>query len=237
MHVLVAGGGVIGCSIAYYLRRAGADVTLVERQRIGAGASSAAAGMLAPLAESSDPGPFLGLALKGLEAFDSDSGELTQESGVDFEFRRDGVLRVAESADEEARLRNLVALQSQAGLEARWLNRPELAALEPLLAPAVNGALYSPREGHLNPGRLTAALADAALRRGARLIEGQEVETFEREGSRILALRTRGGRIGADQFVLAGGAWTEGIAAGLGTTLPVSPVRGQMVALRQTAAP
>src|ERR1700692_4025396 len=106
MHVLVSGGGVIGCSIAYYLQRAGADVTLIERQRIGAGASTAAAGMLAPLAESPQPGPFLGIALKGLEAFRSDSDALIEESGIDFEFRCDGVLRVAESAAEEERLRH-----------------------------------------------------------------------------------------------------------------------------------
>src|SRR6266567_3430196 len=106
MHVVVVGGGVIGCAIAYELRRAGADVTLVERQRIGAGASSAAAGMLAPLAESTDPGPFSRLALRGLEAFHERAAELIEESGIDFEFRRDGVIRVAESDAEEERLHN-----------------------------------------------------------------------------------------------------------------------------------
>src|SRR6266571_3584388 len=131
MHVVVVGGGIIGCAIAYELRRAGADVTLVERQRIGAGASSAAAGMLAPLVETSEPGPFSRLALQGLESFYACSDGLAEESGVDIEFRHDGVLRVAESALEEKKLQAFAASDATADLEARWLDRPALRDLEP----------------------------------------------------------------------------------------------------------
>jgi len=236
MHVLIAGGGVIGCAIAYELRRAGADVTLVERDRIGAGASSAAAGMLAPLAESAEPGPFSHLALQGLEAFNSQAGDLAEESGIDFEFRRDGVLRVAESPAEESRLRALVPQQSK-DVAAQWLDRPALADLEPQLSTEISGALYSPREGHVNPSRLTAALATAAVRRGAILLERQEVQRFDRDGGRIVAAQTSAGVVGADQFILAGGAWLAGLGAGNGVTIPVSPVRGQMLAVQQTPSP
>jgi glycine oxidase len=236
MHVLIAGGGVVGCAIAYELSRAGAEVTLVERGRIGAGASSAAAGMLAPLAESSDPGAFSRLALLGLDAFDRQSGELVEESGIDFEFRYDGVLRVAESATEEKRLQGLVAWQSEQRA-AHWLDRLALTQVEPNLSEKVRGALYSPQEGHVNPSRLTAALANAAARRGAAILEGHEIVGIDRKGRRVTAVDTSKGVLAADQFVLAGGAWMGRLSAGSGFNLPITPVRGQMLAVHRTPAP
>lgn len=229
MRVLIVGGGVIGCAIAYELSRAGAEVILVERRSVAAGASSAAAGMLAPLAESSDPGPFSRLALQGLGAFNAQAGEIVDESGIDFEFRRDGVLRVAETADETRRLRALAGHQKQ----AEWLDRRGLRGLEPLISASVAGALYSADEGHVNPSRLTAALAAAAVRRGATVLEGKEIRQFDVSGARIVAARSSSGTIGADQFVLAGGAWLSALADAIGIAVPVEPVRGQMAAVRQ----
>lgn len=237
MHVLVVGGGVIGCSIAYYLQRAGAQVTLAERARIGSGTSAAAAGMLAPLAESHDPGPFARLALLGLDAFHAEADEIIAESGVDFEFRRDGVLRVAESPEEESRLRGLLAWQPGGDLAVEWLDRDALARLEPALAAGVSAALYTPHEGHVNPSRLTAALASAASRRGAVIREGTAVQGFERAGARIVAVQAGHETIHADQIVLAGGVWSAGLPVDAGVSLPVAPVRGQMAAIQMTPAP
>ena len=67
--VIIVGGGVVGCSLAYYLAGAGCPVSLLERGQIASGASGAAAGILGPLAESAEPGPFLDLAVAGLRAF------------------------------------------------------------------------------------------------------------------------------------------------------------------------
>lgn len=236
MDALVIGGGAIGCSIAYHLQKAGAQVTLADRERIGGGASSAAAGMLAPFAESSQPGPFSRLAQLGLAAFNEQAAALIEESGIDFEYRRDGILRVAESDEEEARLRAALPWQRQSGAEAEWLAAGVLARLEPRLAPGIRGALFTRNEGHVNPARLTAALATAAARLGARPLEGCRIEGFERQGARLLAARWSGGALQADHFVLAGGAWSERLSHELDLTIPVYPVRGQMAALAQIPA-
>jgi glycine oxidase len=237
MHVLVVGGGAIGCSLAYYLRRAGAEVTLLERERIGSGASSAAAGMLAPLAESHEPGPFAQLALRGLELFHSDANEIMSESGIDFEFRRDGVLRVAENDEEAERLRRILSVQPANGPPVEWLDRPALRALEPALAPSMVGALYTPREGHVNPVRLTAALAAAAARRGALILEGTPLLRLDRDDRRVTSAQTGRAAIAADHVVLAGGAWMGAMRGALGSSVPVAPVRGQMAALMLTPSP
>lgn len=237
MDVIVIGGGVIGCAIAYYLRGAGIEVTLAERQRVGSGASSAAAGMLAPLAESPDPGPFTRLALDGLRAFKEDAETIIAESGVDFEYRCDGVLRVAESEAAAEPLRAMLAWQAGSGLDVRWLDAAEVRGLEPEIGGQVIGALYTPGEGHVNPARLTEALASAAVRRGARLLEGCAVEGFEVDGDRVTAVRHSDGVLRADQIVFAGGAWANLWEQRLGAPMPVFPVRGQMAALSRTPPP
>ena len=237
MDVVVIGGGVIGCAIAYYLREAGVSVTIAERERVGAGASSAAAGMLAPLAESADPGPFTRLALDGLRAFQEDTAAIIAESGIDFEYRRDGVLRVAESEAEAGPLQELLRWQDGSGLQVRWLDGPDLRRLEPEIGRQVVGALFTPGEGHVNPARLTEALASAAVRRGACLLEGCAVEGVDLQGGRVTAVRHANGTLSADHVVFAAGAWGTLWEQRLGWRVPVFPVRGQMAALSQTPSP
>jgi len=224
---------VIGCSIAWHLRRSGANVTVVERARIGDGASSAAAGMLAPFSESSRPGPFAQLSVMGLESFIEQAEQLSEESGIDFELRRDGILRIAESAEQAAALRAALPWQQQAGADAQWIEPHAVASLEPGLRASPYGAVYSSTEGHVNPLLLSRALAAAASVRGVRLLEHCSVEGFDRQGDGIVSLRSSAGRLPVEHLVLAGGAWTGGWSEALGVDLPVFPVRGQMAALSQ----
>src|SRR5207302_7524894 len=93
--VVIVGGGVIGCAIAYYLSLAGARVTLIERDRLGAGASGVAAGMLAPQVEAPFADAFFEVALAGRAEHGPLAERLTEEVGLDVEFRKTGILRVA----------------------------------------------------------------------------------------------------------------------------------------------
>ena len=86
----IIGGGVIGCAIAYYLRKLGADVTLVERGEIGSQASSAAAGLLAPLGPLPGPGPLADLLLASFAMFPTLVPELEEAGGIDLGYERTG---------------------------------------------------------------------------------------------------------------------------------------------------
>ena len=107
--VIVVGGGVIGCSIAYHLAREGVTVAVLDRGEFGGEASSAAAGMLAPLSEMESAGPLQDLGLASLRLFPELAATLQREAGVDIEYLASGILRVALNEDEEAHLRGLAA--------------------------------------------------------------------------------------------------------------------------------
>ena len=104
--VIIVGGGVIGCSIAYYLTQAGARVTVFERGEIGGEASGAAAGMLAPLDDSLRQGPLDNLCLASLQLFRSLVDSLRDETGIDVEYVRSGVLRIAFTEEDATLLNN-----------------------------------------------------------------------------------------------------------------------------------
>src|SRR3954447_20638235 len=93
--VIVVGGGVIGCAVAYFLAREGLSVSLFERDDVAAHASGAAAGMLAPSVESGGEGPFFDLAVRSLEMFPGTAAEVRELAGVDPQYVPSGILRVA----------------------------------------------------------------------------------------------------------------------------------------------
>ena len=229
--VTIVGGGVIGCSIAYYLAGEGVRVTVLERGEIGGEASCAAAGMLAPLSEASDGGPFRDLGIASLRMFEELAPRLREESGVDIEYLKSSILRVPLSEAEADRLRALAGSDPAPPLELHWLERDELRTLEPAICPAAVGALYSPEECQVNADRLVRAFAAAAERRGAVLRRGTSVTAFQTDGKRVTGVRTADGRLSAGHVVLAAGAWSGRLASALGFSLPVFPVRGQMMAL------
>ncbi|KRT71414.1 MAG: glycine oxidase ThiO, glycine oxidase [Candidatus Rokubacteria bacterium CSP1-6] len=228
--ILVVGGGVIGCAIAYELAKAGLAVTLVERGTPGCEASSAGAGMLAPQAESSAASPRLGLGLASKALYADLALELRERIGLDIEYETGGNLHCFLDEGDEAVGRAACAWQREAGLKAELLSRADALALEPDLSPEVRGALFLPEDHWVNNPRLVTALAGAAALEGVRFITG-EATAFLRAGDRVTGAQVGEDQVRAAVVVLAAGAWSGQLAATAGLRLPVGPVRGQIVCL------
>ena len=226
--VVVVGGGVIGCAVAYELARAGASVVLVERDEIGAHASGAAAGMLAPIAESSGSGPLVDLGLRSLNQVTQRLPELEELSGIDPRLVRCGVLRLAPPGEVEE-LRAVASALARHGCE--WLDADELRKREPRLAEEWGGALWSPREASLDPLSLTRAYAVSAERRGADVRPGTVARGVILDGTRTVGVRTDAGDVPAGDVVLCAGAWSGEVDDTLGQAFPIEPVKGQILEL------
>lgn len=235
--VAVVGGGVIGCSVAYEAARRGARVALFEAEGIGAGASGAAAGMLSGQSEVHEPGPFLDLLLTSRDLHVPLSEALLEETGLDVEYLRAGALHVAFDAEGEEDLAARYSRQKEQGLSARWLENEEARELEPALSPDLVAGLYFPEDAQVNPPRLVRALALAAQSRGAAIEEATRVTGFSTEGDRVTGVRISRGTFSAGVVVLAGGVGSTLLAEGLGVSLPVHPVKGELLAVRAGPAP
>jgi glycine oxidase len=230
-EVAIIGGGVIGCACAWALSRAGAGVTLYERNRLATEASGASAGILAPLAESHSPGAFARLAVAGLRAFAEEIDDIVAESSIDPEYRRCGVIRLAADARDAESLRRASEWQANHALGLRWLDARQVSELEPALAPS-HGAMISAEEGQVRPPLLVRALATAAAYHGARIVEHTEVAAPAIAGGRAAGVQLAQGVVKpADLVLLAGGAWSAALAGPAAAAVPVLPVKGQYALL------
>lgn len=237
-EVVIAGGGVIGCAIAYYLRKSGVDVAVFERGEIGAEASSAAAGLLAPLGSLSGPGPFADLLLASFALFPDLVPELEEASGINMEFEQTGALRIVRNPKHIPNLGKRMKAWQPLGLQMHWLTGDEARQREPLLAPDVCAAIYVPEESQIKASHVVKAFSVAAANHRARLYSHQEITGIQRNTARVTGVYTsQGERITCNHLVIATGAWAAGCGAWLHVDLPVSPQRGQILTLQQPSPP
>lgn len=227
MKAVIVGGGVIGCATAWELARAGVEVTLLERGVPGSEASSAAAGMLAPLGETAASG-FRALALASWRLYPGLVADLRSATGIDVEHVTRGTIypiqTLADARDAEG-----WALDPEFGAEV--LDARELHAREPALSPKIRSAIFVRGDQWINNQRLIVALANAAAAAGADIRTACPVSRLLVEEGRAQGVVGDGERFEADVVLLAAGAWTPELTAELGAVLPVEPRRGQMVAL------
>jgi glycine oxidase len=226
--VVVVGGGPIGLASAWRAAQRGLQVVVLERDRVGSGAASVAAGRLAPATEA-DYGEeeLLRLNLDSLHLYPSFVEQLEAATGHDVDFRVCGTLSVALDRDGVEELRRVQQLYGRLGLEAEWLLPSEARRLEPGVAPGLAAGLHVPGEAAIDPRKLVAALA-AAL--GDRVVEGAEVARALVEDGRMVGVETRDGRaFHADRVVVAAGAWG---APWLPDPPAVRPVKGEVLILR-----
>ena len=237
-HVVIIGAGVIGLGIAWRLAQR-ATVTVFDRGKAGAGASHAAAGMLAACCEA-EPGEetLVMLGRESQKRWPAFAEELEQASGIDVELRREGTLVLALTADDQATIAHHLEFQRRLDLPLEWLSAAATRAREPRLAGKIAGALFSPQDHQVDNRKLAQALRIAAERAGVNIHEHQPVKELAVRGGQARGVVLEDGTsVAADIVVLAAGAWSRKID-GLPPDRrpPVRPIKGQMLALRMDPA-
>lgn len=230
--VIIIGGGVIGLATARELAGRGMAVTVIERGIPGREATWAAGGMLSPLGETDRPGAFLDVARASFERYPDFVRRVEAESGLDIEYRDTGRLEVAFSDEGARQLRVRYAwLAERDRFSVDLLDGREARELEPALDEVVVAALRIADDHRLNNRRFGRALWVAAARAGVRVRTGAPAAAVlsDSGGSTGVCLAD-GTVIESGQVVVAAGCWS-GRIAGLPRRLPVTPVRGQMLAL------
>ncbi len=231
--VIVVGGGLLGCWTAYWLARAGASVTLVERTAIGWGATGRNGGFVraGTAGGYADAIGQLGReAARDLWRLTEEGqtliGRIVAEEGIDCDYRTPGTLSLAltEASLEEMR-QNLATMRAD-GLSGEFVDRQGAQALiGTRLGAEITGGLFFPDGGLLHSARYLAGIADAARRRGARLCQaGVTGLVPERGGTRV---ETTAGAIRAGRLIVAVNAWSDELVPGLAGL--VVPVRGQIL--------
>lgn len=241
--VAVVGGGIIGLAVAWRAQLRGLRTLLVEREpRLAQGATHAAAGMLAPVSEANvAERELLALGLESAARYPAFVAELAAATGEAPGFLRCGTMAVARDRDEAEALDRERAARAGMGLEIERLLPSEARRREPGLAPTLRLALDAPDDHAVDPRRLAEVLALAIERAGGEIRVGVAVERIDAApgGARVAGVTLSGGeRIAAEHVVVAAGAWTRQLG-GLpdAACVPVRPVKGQILRLRDPAGP
>lgn len=221
--VVVIGGGIIGCSCAYYLAHEGVKVCLVEKGTLASGTSRAGQSHIVLWEE-----PDINLKLEKASRLLYEA--LAEELPFDIEYRRTGSLALVENAaDWEPFERTVRSLQAR-GLDCQLLTNDDLARLEPNLARDLAGGAYFPEDAQVNPILTTLALAQAAKDMGAEIRSFTEVTGIELSAERkVTAVDTTKGRIPTAMVVNAAGVWSAAIGKMVGLDIPVIPRRGHII--------
>ncbi|HRV60496.1 MAG TPA: glycine oxidase ThiO [Solirubrobacterales bacterium] len=238
--VIVVGAGLIGLSVAWKLALDGASVTLLEREKPGAGATGVAAGMLAPIGELDFGEPeLLELNLRSRRLYPDFVAGVEAETGMDTGYRHTGALHVALDRDEAGELRRIMELQQSHGLDSKWLGPMAARDLEPGVSPSLAGAVLVEDDAVVDPRALVEALRSGLEARGTRIVPAEVSGLLRDSSGKVTGVLTGDGEFTARVVVAAPGA-EAGVAEWLPEEVrpPVRPVKGQVVELRgDTDAP
>ena len=223
-EVVVIGGGVIGTSIAFHLAEAGVTgVVLLERDELGSGSTcKAAGGVRAQFSDRIN----IELGARSLEAFT----RFGRRPGQEIDLHQVGYLFLLSREKDVQSFERDVALQNELGVDSRMIDVAEARRLSPLIdTDGLLAAAFSPDDGHCTPESVVLGYATAARRLGATLLTGVTVTGIDVRGGEARTVHTDRGSITAGTVVCAAGAWSQELGEMVGTALPVTPVRRQIV--------
>ncbi|AYF88425.1 glycine oxidase ThiO [Pseudomonas sp. DY-1] len=225
MRVLLVGGGAIGLLSAYLLAKDGLEVCLLDKGPCGRESSWAGGGIVSPLYPWRYSSAVTALAHWSQDYYPQFGQRLFAETGIDPEVQETGLYWL--DLDDEA---EALAWAAREGRPLTSVDIAQVHAAVPPLGPGFRHAIHMAGVANVRNPRLTRALREALLRMpNVTLHESCEVQSFIRDGARVVGVNTVEGEILADRVVLAAGAWSGELLARLGLALPVEPVKGQMI--------
>lgn len=223
--VVIVGGGVNGCAIAYYLAKKGVDVTVFERNYLSSGATgSCGAGIRQQWSTKENTE----LAIKSVHMFE----QLSKELGMDIEFSQGGYLIINHSLKELAQSKKNVQMQRSLGLDVSVVSTEKITDIVPVLdikGIGAVGATFCPTDGHANPFKTTFAYAHAATERGADIHNHTTVLAIKRNKQQVTEVVTDKGTIKTTWVVDAAGAWSKDIAKMVDIIIPNEPFRKEVL--------
>ena len=214
-EVVIIGGGAMGTSVAYHLAKLGVtDVVLVERESLGGGSTSkAAGGIRAQFTDELN----VRIALRSMAEFQA----LERVGGIGF--RRNGYLFLLDSEEDVERFRRAQAVQHALNVPSRFLSPDEAKQLVPALATSdLVAASYCPADGHATPEAVVQAYAGAAAAQGVRIRQATRADRIVRLGDKIHSVETSAGRIRTDTVVCTAGVWSRDVGNLAGLDIPVT---------------
>ena len=215
-RVVIVGGGVIGCSIAYHLTKIGwDDVVLLERKQLTSGTTWHAAGLVGQLRPSINMtklAKYTGELYRGLEA----------ETGQATGYRQCGSISMATNAERFEELKRSASMAKVFDLPVHVVTPEEIKELANIVnVDDVVGGIHIPSDGYANAVDITQALAKGARTGGAQIFENTKVTKIRHNGERVTGVDTDDGSIDADYVVICGGMWTRDLAASIGVAAPL----------------
>ncbi|NNE52135.1 MAG: GcvT family protein [Sulfitobacter sp.] len=219
-RVVIIGGGVIGCSVAYHLTKLGwQDVVLLERKQLTSGTTWHAAGLIAQLRATAN---MTKLAKYSQELY----GSLEEETGVATGFKRVGSITVALTEERREEIYRQAAMARAFGVDVEEISPAEVKEkYSHLNIEGVTGAVYLDKDGQGDPANIALALAKGARQRGGKVIERTRATGVTRDGRRITGVNWRRGdqtgHIACDTVVNCGGMWGHAVGRMLGVNVPL----------------
>ena len=222
--VIIIGGGIIGCSTAYYLSKLGKKILIIERDDITKGSAGATDGVVGY--HTKKPGHNLDLAIQSITMFEHLEEELGSE--IEYGFQCGGMQPVEDKMQWDI-LTEIVDEQRKSGVDIHMISAEEACKLEPMLSKDIYGALWSKTGGKINPIKLTIAFAKAAKKLGAVIKTETEVTDIIIDNGKVICVKTKDRSYFSDAVVNACGSWAAITAKMAGLDLPIIPRKGQLI--------
>ncbi|WP_175638309.1 glycine oxidase ThiO [Metabacillus schmidteae] len=224
----IVGGGIIGQSIAYQLAKEGVSVLVLERDKGGSGATSAAAGMLGANSELEQNDAFFQFAKESQRQYHHLQDELLDLSQIHIQLVDKGMYKVAKTLEEVMSLKQ--AVHHHESLE--WHTKETVLINEPYVSNEIEGALHIPEDGHVSPIHVCKAFTKSASLLGATFIENAPVHSIQKTSVNDYVLCTPQGDFTCNKVVVANGVWSGYFFKQLGLPNGMKPVKGECLAVK-----